>query len=197
MGDIFEAIEQLSVVLSLRLENTVRKRGWAGKPQTERFEVTGPDRSVYPVRVSLSLPLGNHAVFAPEESPNAEQTSWRIQLRRSDGVIRKSWSDGLRVGIGTGDGGYQIYIRDEPLTEPLFRRLLDELAGSGLSGHQLTISKAYASRFGTVPAGVYEVLFSAQHVEQLELMHEAVLTGATQLEVESELGRLCRWQAAE
>ena len=44
------------------------------------------------------------------------------------------------------------------------------------------------------PAEVYELLFSAQHLEQLELMHEAVLTGVSQLDVETELGRLSKWQ---
>jgi len=194
MRDIYEAIEKLSVVLSLRIENAVRKRGWAGKPNIERFEVAAPDRSVYPARVSLQLPLGSRAVFAPDENPSADQTTWSIQVRRSDGILRASWASGFQVRKT--EGGYQLFARDELLSEPLFKQILDELAGSGLTGHALTISKAYASRFGMVPAAVYEVLYSAQYVEQLELMHEAVLTGASQLEVESELGRLCKWEAA-
>jgi hypothetical protein len=191
MRDIYEAIEKLTVVLSLRIENAVRKRGWAGKPQTERFEVDGPGRAIFPLRINVSMPLGHRVSFLPEAQPSEDQNSWIIHVRRSDGVIRRSWSDGLHVRKV--EGGYQLFLRDEPLTEPLFKRVLDELSSGSLTGHALTIAKAFASRFGGVPAEVYEVLFSVQHVEQLEAMHEAVLTGASQLEVETELGKLAKW----
>lgn len=188
MRDIFEAIEKLSVVLGLRLENAVRKRGWAGKPVNQRVEAAGPDRSIYVQRIEVALPRGTRALFVPDPAPSADGTSWGIQIRRSDSVVRKSWKDGLRVRPV--DGGYQLFLRDEPLAEPLFRQILDELAESGLSGHALTIAKAYTSRFGAVPAEVYEVLLSAQYVEQLDLMHEAVLTLASPLDVQTELARL-------
>jgi hypothetical protein len=194
ISDIYEAVEKLSTVLLLRIENAVRKRGWAGKPHTEHFEVDAPGRQIHPVRISLAMPLGHVVSWLPDEAPGEDQASWRIQIRRSDGVNRMSWSDGLHVRKV--DTGYQIFVRDKVLSEVLFNRVLDELAGTGLSGHAHAISKAYASRFGGVPAAVYEVLFSAQHVEQLELMHEAVLIGASELDVETELGRLTKWSPA-
>jgi len=192
MRDIFEAIEKLTVVLALRLENAVRKRGWAGKPVNGRFEANAPDRTVYPQRVELPLPRGQRALFQPDAEPAADGQSWRIQIRRNDGVIRHSWKDGLHVRPV--DGGYQIYLRDQLLGEPVFKQLLDELADSALSGHALTIAKAYTSRFGAVPAEVFEVLLCAQYVEQLEQMHEAVLTGASQLDVQTELARLSHFK---
>lgn len=195
MRDIYEAIEKLTTVLSLRIENAVRKRGWAGKPATERFEVNGPDRQVYPLRISLSMPLGPRVSFSPEDGPSADQSSWKIQIRRNDGVTRRSWSDGLQVRKV--DSGYQIFVRDKLFSEPQFKQILDELSTAGLSGHALTICKAYTSRFGAVPAEVYEILMTSQYVNQLKMMHEAVLTEASQLDVETELGRLCKWPPAD
>ena len=192
MRDLFEAIEKLTVVLALRLENAVRKRGWAGKPICERFEADGPGRTIYPQRIDLPLPRGNRVLFLPDAAPTEGQTSWRIQVKRNDGVVRRSWKDGLSVRPV--DGGYQLFLRDEVLSEPVFKQLLDELAESGLSGHALMIAKAYTSRFASVPAEVYEDLLAAQYVEQLEQMHEAVLTGASQLDVQTELARLSRFK---
>jgi hypothetical protein len=194
MRDVFEAIEKLSVVLGLRLENAVRKRGWAGKPVIGRFEASAPDRTIYPQRIELPLPRGHRALFLPDAEPAADGTSWRIQIKRNDGVVRRSWKDGLH--IRPVEGGYQLFLRDEPLGEPVFKQLLDELAESALSGHALTIAKAYSSRFGAVPAEVFEVLLTAQYVEQLEQMHEAVLTGASQLDVQTELARLSSFRPA-
>ncbi|MBL9041078.1 MAG: hypothetical protein JNM83_05730 [Myxococcales bacterium] len=192
MSDIFEAIEQLSVLLSLRLQNTVRKRGWAEKPTTTRFEVRGVSRSYYPVRVGLALPLGHKASFVPDETPSEDGQSWTIQVKRSDGVSRRSFANGIQVRKV--ESGYQLFLREEVLGDSQFKRLVEDLAAGGLSGHAMTIWKAYKSRFGSMPAEVYELLFSAQHLEQLELMHEAVLTGVSQLDVETELGRLSKWQ---
>jgi hypothetical protein len=195
MRDIYEAIEKLTTVLSLRIDNAVRKRGWAAKPEISRIEVKSPSRLIYPLCIGLSMPLGQRVSFLPAEKPSEDQQSWAIQIQRSDGVIRHSWSDGLLVRKV--DNGYQLFIRDEIMDENLFKKLLDELSSTGLSGHALVICKAYTSRFGSVSAAVYEILFSSQYFDQLEAMHEAVLTGASQLDVESELVRLRKWPTAE
>jgi hypothetical protein len=195
MQDIYEAIEKLTMVLSLRIDNAVRKRGWAAKPEISRLEVTGPTRKLYPLCIGLPMPLGQQVSFLPEEKPSEDQSSWAISIQRSDGVNRQIWSDGIK--IRKVDNGYQLFIRNEIMDETLFKRLIDELSSAGLSGHALTICKAYTSRFGTVSPAVYEVLFSAQHVEQLEAMHEAVLTGISQIEVERELNNLLKWPPTE
>ncbi len=192
MSDIFDAIEQLSVVLSLRIENMVRKRGWAGKPVVERFEVRGRDRGAFPVRITVTAPIGHSITFIPADAPSEDGNSWSISVRRSDGVIRRSFSDGLQVRKV--DSGYQMFVRDAVLGDAKFRQLVEDLAGPALAGHAVTIAKAYKSRFGNLSADVYEILFNAQHQEQRELMHEAVLTGVNQLEVETELGRLSKWE---
>lgn len=191
MRDIYEAIEKLTVVLALRIENAVRKRGWAGKAVLERFDVSAPGRLAYPTRIALPLPLGNRVTFMPADAPSDDKSSWKITIKRSDGVVRQSWADGLH--LRQVDGGYQLFVRDEVLAEAQFKQILDELSATGLSGHAATICKAYLSRFGAASSEIYEILFSAQYVEQLEQMHEAVLTGASQLDVESELARLSKW----
>lgn len=192
MRDIFEAVEKLSIVLGLRIENAMRKRGWAGKPAIGRIEVNSPDGSIYPQHVDLPLPRGNRAIFMPDSEPGEGQATWRIQIKRNDGVVRRRWKDGLTVRKV--DSGYQLFLREDLLSEPIFNQLLDELAGAGLSGHALTIAKAYTSRFGTIPADVYDTLISAQYVEQLERMHDAVLTGASEIDVQHAIAILDKFR---
>lgn len=196
MRDIYEAIEKMSFVLSLRINNAVRKRGWAQKAQVDRAVVAAPERTVYPTRINLPLPLGPRVSFLPDDAPSEDKTSWRIAIRRTDSVMRRSWSAGLQVRKGDADE-YQLYCGDELLTESVFNKILDELSGHGLSGQTAAICKAFVSRFGAAPTEVYEILYAASHLEQIERMHEAVLTGASQLEVETELGRLSKWQPGQ
>lgn len=191
MRDIYEAVEKLSVVLAMRVANSVRKRGWANKAQTDRFVVAAPDGAAYPTRIVLPLPLGGRVSFTPEPAPAADG-SWKFSIRRTDGVVRHSWADGIT--LKKGESEYQLFSRDELLSESVFSQMIDELSASGLSGHAAAICRAYIARFGAASADIYEILFLARHMEQLERMHDAVLTGASQLEVESELGRLAKWQ---
>ncbi len=192
MRDLYEAIEQLSVLLSLRIQNTVRKRGWAGQPKTSRSEVRDPqDRAYYPTQVAISMSLGHVVSFTPADQPSEDGQSWHIKIQRSDGVMRRTYSDGIYVRKV--ENGYQLFVRTEVLGEAQFKAMFDDLAAGGLSGHSMTIGKAFKSRFGSIPAEVYEILCSAQHLEQLEQMHEAVLTEVTQLDVETALGRLSKW----
>ncbi len=192
MRDLYEAIEKLTVLLALRIQNTVRKRGWAEKPKTSRFEVRDPnERAHYPTRIELPMSLGHQVSFVPADAPSEDGQSWNIQIRRSDGVLRRSFSDGIQVRKV--ENGYQLFIRDEVLDDSRFRSLFDDLATGGLSGHAMTIGKAFKSRFGSISAEVYEILCSAQHLEQLDRMHEAVLTEVSQLDVETALGQLAKW----
>ena len=61
------------------LENTVRKRGWAGRPIVERFEVRGPDRSVFPVRIAVTAPLSHSICRAADQPPSEDGQSWPLR----------------------------------------------------------------------------------------------------------------------
>jgi hypothetical protein len=186
--DIYQAIDKLSMLLAMRIENSVRKRGWPGRPAKEKNEIAVGDRTTYITSLRVALPLGQSVTFVPEPEPLGGDQGWLIRIRRSDGVVRKSWVDGVRVAAK--DGAFHLFSGDRLLTEALLNQILDELSTAGLSGHALMIAKAWVARFGPLPAAIYEVLAGAQDVEQLERMHEVVLTEPTQGAVETKLGKL-------
>src|SRR5438105_2999162 len=94
MRDLLEAIEQLSTLLAMRIEKAARKRGWACKPTT-RSASPARGRFIHLVSTTLSLPQGQAATFVPRAEADGE--TWLVDIRRSDGVMRRSWADGLRV----------------------------------------------------------------------------------------------------
>ncbi len=190
MQDIYEAIDKLSMLLAMRIENSVRKRGWPGRPAKEKFSVHHQGHVCYPTTLTLTLPLGQSARFTPEDAPAPDGQGWLIRVRRTDGVTRRLWADGVRVGQH--DGQYHLLLGSDVLSEELLNRMLDQMSSAGLSGQQHMIGKAWAARFGPLPAEVYEVLSAARDIEQLDRMHEAVLTEPTQMDVETALGRLSR-----
>lgn len=190
MQEIYEAIDQLSMLLAMRVENSVRKRGWPGQPYKERFEVHGGGHTCYPTLLRLALPLGPSAIFVPDPAPAEGGASWLIRIRRTDGVARQSWADGVRVALH--EGHHHLMVGDKVLSEALLNQILDELSSAGLSGRQLMISKAWVARFGPLPPAIYELLAGARDIEQLDRMHEAVLTEPAQREVETALARLSR-----
>jgi hypothetical protein len=124
MKDIFEAIEQLSALLSFRIENVARARGWATKPYSW---LVSPDegRLVIVVATTLYLPQGLAASFTPRAEPQAGQGGWNIDVRRTDSVVREAWSDGLSVVKN--DRKYVLWHRQGMLSDETLGTILDEL----------------------------------------------------------------------
>src|SRR5690242_8540129 len=96
MKDIFEAIEQLSALLSFRIENLARSRGWATKPYSW-LVAPSEGKLIIVVATTVFLPEGAAASFTPRAEPVDGGTSWVIDVRRTDAVVRDAWSDGLSV----------------------------------------------------------------------------------------------------
>src|SRR5438552_1030920 len=130
MRDLFEAIEQLSTLLAMRIEKAARKRGWASKPAT-RTSTPARGRFMHLVSSTVSLPQGQAAAFVPRPAPEADG-SWLIDVRRSDGVLRRAWADGLRV-TGAGQGFVLTYFGGV-LSDESIDTLLDELCRPAPSG---------------------------------------------------------------
>src|SRR5262245_4711331 len=95
MKDIFEAIEQLSALLSFRIENLARARGWATKPYSWLVSPT-EGKLIIIVATTVFLPEGQAASFTPRAEPN-DNNNWVIDVRRTDAVLRDAWSDGIGV----------------------------------------------------------------------------------------------------
>lgn len=96
MKDIFEAVEQLSALLSFRIENLARSRGWATKPYS--WLVSPSDgKLVIVVATTVYLPEGLSASFTPRAEPTTGGSTWQIDVRRTDSVVRPQWANGLAI----------------------------------------------------------------------------------------------------
>lgn len=173
MQDLFAAIEQLSAVLAMRLERAAHKRGWPCKSGT-RAIAAGRGRQVHLISLMVSLPQGVAATFTPRPEPDGER--WFIDVRRSDGVMRRSWQDGLHVArIGGPDGRFMMRQGDGLLTDEGIVALLDDLAKPAPTGVALWVRKVWAIRFGRLPLDISEVLDRVKDADVLDQMHAAVL----------------------
>ena len=170
MRDLFEAIEQLSALLAMRLEKAARRRGWASKAASR---TTAPERGrlTHLVSTTLNLPQGLAATFVPRPEPDGD--SWFIDIRRTDGVMRRSWADGLRVTrLGPNFALCQLAA---PLSDEAVESMYDELARPGPSGVALWVRKVWAIRFGRMPMDISELLDRVKDADLLDQMHAAVL----------------------
>jgi hypothetical protein len=173
MRDLFEAIEQLSTLLAMRLEKAARKRGWATRADTRLHAPNGHARGrmVHLVSTTLNLPQGHAATFVPR--PEAEGEAWPIDVRRSDGVMRRSWADGLRV-VRAGPN-FVLWYRDGVLRDEAIESLMDDLARPGPSGVAQWVRKVWAIRFGRMPVDLSDLLESVRDADRLDRMHAALL----------------------
>src|SRR5688572_13577260 len=96
MRDLFEAIEQLSLLLSLRVARRAERKGWASKG-TPFVTCPTPGRLLQLTVTLVHLPLGAAALFVPREAAEPGGEAWAIELRRTGSVLPESWSSGLCV----------------------------------------------------------------------------------------------------
>ena len=124
MKDIFEAIEQLSALLSFRIENLARARGWATKPYS--WLVTPHDgKLVIVVATTVYLPEGLCASFTPRAEPDGSGNAWQIDVRRTDSVVRKPWAEGL--SIVKQDKKYVLWYEQGALSDENLTSMMEEL----------------------------------------------------------------------
>ena len=101
MKDIYEAVEKLSAVLAFSVERVASNKGWAAKPYSLMIAPT-PDRLVMVVSTTVLLPGAMSACFTPRYEPQTGGRTWGIDVRRTDGVARETWSDGLTISRNEG-----------------------------------------------------------------------------------------------
>lgn len=124
MRDIYEAIEQLSALLSFRIENVARERGWATRPYSWLL-APNPEKLCIVVATTLYLPEGVAASFTPRSSPADGGGVWQIDVKRTDSVVRDSWSDGLSVTRN--EKKWVLWCRSVALTDQALAVILDDL----------------------------------------------------------------------
>ena len=124
MRDIFEAVEKLSALLSFSVQRVASAKGWAAKPYS--FMVTPQsDRILMVVSTSVHLPMFRSAGFTPQREPEDGGKAWTIDVRRTDGVLRDAWADGLI--IRKTDGKFVLMSGSIALSDDLLDGLLEEL----------------------------------------------------------------------
>lgn len=182
MRDLHDAIARLSALLSFRMENLLRKRGWAQKSVV--FQVTPtPGRTIQLVAITLHLPRGEAASFVPRADPDPDGKSWAIDIRRNDGVRRRSYADGLRVALS--DKGYVLWHNDKVLSDEQLEEIFEDLSRPGPSGVGLWIRKVWALRFGRMSMEVSAHLEAIHDATALDELHAAMLRVANQADAEA------------
>lgn len=187
MRDVFEAIEQLSALLAMRVERVAAKRGWACRSETRVLGV-GPGRQIHLISLTVSLPQSVAASFTPRPAPTGD--GWTIDVRRSDGVLRRGYAEGVQVG--TVGGQHQLLLGGAVLEGARVETLLDDLARPGPSGVALWVRKVWAIRFGRMPMEVGEILDRTADADRLDEMHGAVLRALDPQDARVQLERLTR-----
>jgi hypothetical protein len=188
MRDICEATEQLTGLLAMRLENATRRRGWAVKP-TGRVVAPSRGRLTHLVSTMVLLPRGDAANFLPRPEAEPDGLRWLIDIRRSDGVMRKIWASGLEVAR-LPQGGYALHYQGAPVRDEALDAILDALAKPGPTGVALWVRKVWAIRFGHLPMDLSETLERIHDPDRLDQIHSAILSAVDRAEAEAQFLRI-------
>lgn len=120
MRDIYEAAEAQTALFAMQVENLARRRGWAAR--TLSGLILEP-RMLTVYGASVLLPGGRAASFLPGARPRVDGDSWVIDIKRSDGVSRPAWNEGVRVARQK--SRYALFLGGRPVDEAVVAELLD------------------------------------------------------------------------
>jgi hypothetical protein len=70
-------------------------------------------------------PLSRAASFIPARAPRTDGDTWIVDIKRSDGVSRPSWNNGIY--IKKLNGNYALSYDQKLLDEPLLINILDAI----------------------------------------------------------------------
>ncbi len=176
MKDIRDEIERLTALLSFRVEHLAKRENRPIHFSSYAVAVR-PGRLVQLFSTLLHLPRGYAATFMPRSQPEADGT-WRIDIRRNDGVTRESWFDGIVVGS---DGNeLTLLYKGRALQMEDLERIVSDLTKPGLSGMALDINRLYRMFFGRMEQPVMEHLDAIRDVDLLDDVYTALISGKSQ-----------------
>lgn len=178
MRDLYDAIEQLSLMLSLRVARMAERKGWASKGSP--FAICpAPGRTVQLTVTLVHLPLGAALLMTPRERPEAageEGEAWVIDLRRSGAVLASSWDEGLRVHRE--GNGWGLHFHGALLSDEAIAALLDEIGKPEPSGMGNWLVKLWALRFGPPPEDLQGRLAGEDNIKRLDKLLVALQRAA-------------------
>jgi hypothetical protein len=176
MKNIRDEIERLTALLSFRIEHLAKRDGRPAQFSSYAV-VVRPGQLVQLFSTLIHLPRGFAATFMPRSQPESDGT-WRIDIRRNDGVTRESWFDGIVVGS---DGNeITLLYKGQPLTMEDLERIVEDLAKPGLSGMALDINRLYRMFFGRMDLSLMDHLDAIRDVDLLDDIYVALLNGKSQ-----------------
>lgn len=172
MKDIYEAVECQSAQLSFRLERVAQKKGYAVhfssytiQPEAGKF--------IKLFHTMVHLPRGFTASFNPEHEPRDDGKRWHFEMRRSDGITRASFVNGLNMVPR--DDDWVICYGDEPFNADHMEMLFEEMQLPGPSGLALAISRLWVVRFGRMPFEISTQIEKLKNVDHMDLIYDALL----------------------
>jgi hypothetical protein len=74
---------------------------------------------------SVLLPYGRAASFIPSRGPRVDGDTWMIEVKRSDGVSRPEWNQG--ISIRKLNGSYTLMSGNDTLDEDGLMRMLEAI----------------------------------------------------------------------
>ncbi len=120
MRDIYEAAEKQSATLAMYVEHPARRRGWGARTLSGMLM---EPRLMMIYGASVLLPHGRAASFIPARAPRVDGDTWMIDIKRSDGVSRPEWNNG--IAIKRHNGSYTMMLGTRLLDEDSLSHLLE------------------------------------------------------------------------
>lgn len=122
MRDIFEAAEKHSATLAMYVEHLAKRRGWSARTLSGMLM---EPRLMMIYGASVLLPYGRAASFVPARMPRVDGDTWLIDIKRSDGVSRPQWNNG--ISIKKLNGSYTLMVGNQLLDEATLSAMLDAI----------------------------------------------------------------------
>ncbi len=122
MRDIYEAAEKHSATLAMYVEHLARRRGWGARTLSGMLM---EPRLMMIYGASVMLPEGRAASFIPARMPRVDGDTWMIDIKRSDGVSRPAWNNG--IAIKKLNGSYTMMFGNAILDEATLWAMLDAI----------------------------------------------------------------------
>jgi hypothetical protein len=120
--DIYEAAEKQSATLAMYVEYLSKRRGWSARTLSGMLM---EPRMMMIYGASVLLPYGHAASFIPARAPRIDGDTWVIDVKRSDGVSRPQWNNG--VAIKRINGAYTLAVANAMLDEAGLDQILAAL----------------------------------------------------------------------
>lgn len=122
MRDIYEAAEKQSATLAMYIEYLAKRRSWSARTLSGMLM---EPRMMMIYGASVLLPYGHAASFVPARAPRIDGDTWVIDIKRSDGVSRPQWNNG--VHIKRINGNYTLAVANQVLDENGLEQVLGAL----------------------------------------------------------------------